>query len=232
MSWFSSRKNEAPVLDRKQIALNKAATALDMAALRQALLLGADPSGGSEVAISPLVAASVSIQAWLNNSDTRQQDVIIALLDAGARPDWAGRDGKSPYELALRHGWVRVVAKMLEKGLDPNRIGLAGPTPLQVVFTVSEYKRWPLVPLVDLLLSRGADASLPSKQQPAPLILGMRNPNLETAPDLEQALEALVDAGGVPAGQAEDLATQALEHGWESLAQAIAAAPVPEPPAN
>lgn len=125
MNWFS-RKSEPVVLNRNQIQLNKAAQNLDLPALRQALILGADPNGGDKIAISPLVLAGVSIQGWLTNSSEKQQQVMLALLDAGAKPAWGGRDGQNPFEIALRKGWADVICKMLEMGQDANKVDLGG----------------------------------------------------------------------------------------------------------
>ncbi len=220
MNWFS-RKSEPVVLNRNQIQLNKAAQNLDLPALRQALILGADPNGGDKIAISPLVLAGVSIQGWLTNSSEKQQQVMLALLDAGAKPAWGGRDGQNPFEIALRKGWADVICKMLEMGQDANKVDLGGATPLQVIFSISEYHHWPLLPSVECLLNAGADPSLTSRQQPVPLLLGLKNPHLSSAPDLEDVLVELARSGGVPPDQREEVLELAEERNLKTLVAVI-----------
>ena len=189
-----------------QRALALAVRSLDINGARAALAQGADPNGAEDVAISPLVSVFVSIQAWIDNASDKQEQMILLLLDAGARPEWAGRDGKNPYELALRQGWARVVEKMLEKGAGADRVGLGGPTPLQFALTPTEYKGWPLLPIVQSLLAAGADPLLSSRQQPPPLVLGLRSRILADAPDLQEALLDILSAGGIPESEGDPAA--------------------------
>jgi ankyrin repeat protein len=221
MGWPFSKKEV--VVSGKQNQLNNAIDRLDSTALRMALTAGADPNGGDDAEISPLVSISTHAQAWLSNKRQQQHEMILILLDAGARPDWGGKDGQSPFEIALKQGWLEIISKMLEKGQDPNRISQGSPTPLQSLMLITDYRSWPILPVVQCLLSAGAEASRSTKQQPPPLALGLANSSLRSAPDMELALCALVAAGGVLPDQAQSWAAMAASNNWNALASSIQA---------
>lgn len=105
-----------------------------LAIIRELLALGADPNAGLEIATKVADAS-----------------VIMALLDAGAKPDHANDFGPVVFE------WLGVMpaanlAALLDHALDPNLVDRTG-TPM--IVAAAGHDRWDLVLL---LLERGADA--------------------------------------------------------------------------
>lgn len=228
MGWsiFGKDKEEtadaAPTGARAQANLSQAIARLDSEGVRLALRLGANPEGSGEVSISPLVEVVSHQQGWLGFQQKKQEEIIQALLSAGARPSWGGRDGQSPFEIVIRRGWLGAFLLMLAAGQDPNQIMRGSPTPLHLVLSISDYKGWALVPFVKALLDAGADpASTPKHLAPA-LETAMSHQAIWTAPDLQEALILLVENGAVNGENGDRLAAVAIEQGWGDLAEAIA----------
>lgn len=70
-------------------------------------------------------------------------------------------------------------------------------------------------------MNAGADPSLTSRQQPVPLLLGLKNPHLSSAPDLEDVLVELARSGGVPPDQREEVLELAEERNLKTLVAVI-----------
>ena len=82
---------------------------------------------------------------------------MAELLQQGATPNC--RDHSTPLQIAIRHGNVAMVEKLLAYGADPNTRSLRGHTALEVAMT-SKLNEPLMLQLVCLLLAHGADASL------------------------------------------------------------------------
>lgn len=100
------------------------------------------------------------IEAVMQNDSAR----VAALLKAGANPDKATKEGKTPLHYAARLGFTRIAAKLLDAGAQANPRGTKLETPLFDALFLDD----PL-PMLDLLLSRGANAGIQNALQETPL---------------------------------------------------------------
>lgn len=196
MGWFS--KKEAPVEDRLSSAsgLRLFIQKMDVAGVRAALAAGAPPNGNSDDEISPLVLAAAGFTGSLPIHRKSQRAIMMLLLEAGANPRWGGLGGQSPFEIAIQKGWVDVVEKMVEKGHSLESIEGSGFTALHLVFNPVDYKNTPLLPMVEKLISLGADVNGKGKVNRLPLAMALQQFEvLRGADDYLQTIEVLIAHG-------------------------------------
>ena len=196
MGWFS-RKNE--VVDEKA-ALNSGLRMyiqkMDVVGVKTSLATGADPNGHEEDDISPMVLAASSFLSTLPTHRRNQQEILQALLAAGANPSWGGKNGQAPYEIALRKSWVDLVRIMIDQGSSPHSIEGSLSTPIQVVLTPPDYKGHPLLPILEALLGLGADVNDGGRLKKHPLVLALvQSTVLSKAPDYEDVLRLFIEEG-------------------------------------
>lgn len=196
MKWFS--KKEDPV-DEKAAAssgLRLFIQKMDPGGVRASLSAGANPNGGSEDDISPLVLAATSFVSSLPMHRRAQREIIKTLLEAGADPKWGGRNGQSPFEVAVKKGWEDIMELMVAKGHPVETIEGSVMTPLQVALTPADYRGQSLIPTVQCLLRLGADINNPGKTRRPPLALALHQADtLRQAEDYELLIKAMLDAG-------------------------------------
>ncbi|GAB5559681.1 MAG: ankyrin repeat domain-containing protein [Synoicihabitans sp.] len=92
-----------------------------------------------------------------------EEDMALALLEAGASPTLANRYGVTPLYLACFNGSDRVVAALMEAGVDPNSLRKNGETALMTAARTGQLKT------VQVLVEAGADmeTKLPRRGQTA-----------------------------------------------------------------
>lgn len=94
----------------------------------------------------------------------RSEDNVIALLQAGAKPDTVDSYGRSPLHLAVTRDLTRAVAMMLDGGADINaRDTYYGYTPLHWAISNNHSS------MAEKLMERGADLNMRDKQAKTPL---------------------------------------------------------------
>ena len=90
-------------------------------------------------------------------------DVVQLLIDTGADPKRADRDGWTPLKLAAEHGHEDVLEFFLDKGGDPQEVYRNWTTPLHWAASRGHKA------VVQLLLDRGADANTADDEKMIPL---------------------------------------------------------------
>jgi len=100
-----------------------------------------------------------------------KQEVMAALLLAGADVNAADAGGRTPLAWACIRGWGNVAALFLDFDADPNRADASGRTPLHHAIADDRgepvfERRWELI---DLLVKRGADIRRVDKSGCSPL---------------------------------------------------------------
>ena len=198
MGWFT--KKDAPpeenVSSGSGSGLRLFIQKMDVAGVQAALAAGASPDGGPDDQISPLVMVAAGFTGSLPIHRKSQKAIMMLLLDAGANPKWGGRDGQSPFEVAVKKGWVDVVEKMVAKGHPLEAIDGSGFTALHLVFNPVDYRGTPLLPMTSKLLELGANPNGEGKINRSALLMCIQQfETLRGAEDYHQTLQALVDAG-------------------------------------
>ena len=196
MKWFS--KKEEPVDDKAAASsgLRLFIQKMDPGGVRASLQAGAAPNGSPGDDISPLVQASTSFASSLPTHRRAQREIITTLLEAGADPRWGGRNGQSPFEVAVKKGWEDIMELMVKKGHSIETIEGSVMTPLQVALTPADYRGQSLIPTVQALLRLGADINNGGKTRRAPLMLALQQADiLRQAEDYEALIRLLLDAG-------------------------------------
>eukprot|EP01035_Chromulina_nebulosa_P040781 gene40781-55129_t len=87
-------------------------------------------------------------------ADWGYRDVVTLLLERGAHPNLADKNGKSPLHSAVDKGHRNTVAVLLERGANPNLTDNYGDTPLHKAAQNGHRE------IILLLLERGADPNL------------------------------------------------------------------------
>ena len=100
------REGWSPSANEKSTRLRRALQEDDVPVVKGLLAIGADPNGKSDVN-APLMSA-------------RSAAAARALLDAGASPFSAARDGRTPLWSAACYGSAGAVSALLKAGADPN----------------------------------------------------------------------------------------------------------------
>jgi ankyrin repeat protein len=100
-----------------------------------------------------------------------KQEVMAALLLAGADVNASDAGGRTPLAWACIRDWGEVAAMLLDFDADPNRADASGRTPLHHVIADDEgepvfERRWDLI---DLLVKRGADIRRKDRSGCSPL---------------------------------------------------------------
>lgn len=100
-----------------------------------------------------------------------EQEVMVALLLAGADVNAADPEGRTPLAWACIRGWGKVAALFLDFDADPNWVDASGRTPLHHAIADDRgepvfEQRWELI---DLLVKRGADIRHEDKSGCSPL---------------------------------------------------------------
>ena len=124
--------------------LHRSVRRRDPAIARLLLRAGAELEARDSDGLTPLQWA---MNAWHPNGST-----IEALLGAGADVRVRDRNGELPLHRAVDLQDLRLVARLLELGADPNAAGLAGRTALHIA-------GWGPAPVMQELLAAGADVS-------------------------------------------------------------------------
>ena len=133
-------------------------------ALQVLLDAGHSPSGhGGFARFLHSVAQSVGKPVWTPEIASRMQTMAIDLLNRGADP--FGRDllGQGALEHAVRLGWVPVVTRLLEIGLDPNRPAARGLSPMYLATEQGSE------PMVRALIKAGASPNALAADGQSPL---------------------------------------------------------------
>jgi ankyrin repeat protein len=209
MGWFS--KKEAPPEEKIQAGsgsgLRLFIQKMDVAGVKASLAAGASPDGAPEDDISPLVMVAAGFTGSLPIHRKSQKAIMMLLLDAGANPRWGGRDGQSPFEVAIRKGWIDVVEKMVSKGHPLEAIDGSGFTALHLVFNPVDYKGTPLLPMVTKLLELGADPNGEGKINRSALLMAAQQfETLKSAEDYKETVRTLVAVGAkIDPGAIENL---------------------------
>jgi len=96
--------------------------------------------------------------------ESEHVDLIVFLLDRGARLDLQNKDGMTPLSMAVFYGSdnVEIVKLLLERGADPNLSDKDGITPL--MRALSRYRYGENKKIARLLLEHGADSLLEDSQ--------------------------------------------------------------------
>ena len=124
-----------------RVALTVAAEQGNAAIVAYLVSIKADPDGGGEGYNTPLGAAVRS----------RSYETVRALVEAGARLEKAGPDGKTPLFLASGYQGLQIANYLLDKGADPNAINAKdGTTALMWAANAGNRE------MVERLLSAGA----------------------------------------------------------------------------
>lgn len=147
-------------------------------AVRLLAALGADP-------LKPDAGGWIPLMICVAGS--RDDDVLEALLEAGADPNLANSSGLTPLEGAARAGHDTKISKLIAYGADPNAVPLTGFTPLYYAIEEQSEKT------VQALLSNGADASYKCKGDWTPMLAAMKTGNFEIAKQLRASGAGLDD---------------------------------------
>lgn len=196
MGWFS--KKEQPVDERAAAGsgLRFYIQKMDSAGVRAALTAGADPNGSKNDDISPLVLAATSFVSSLPTHRRAQKDILMSLLDAGADPQWGGRNGQSPFEVAVKRGWEDIIGLMVAKGHPLESIDGSVLTPIQVALSPVDYRGHSLISTVQTLIALGADVNNAGKTSRPPLLFALQqSENLRKGDDYEDLVKTLIEEG-------------------------------------
>ena len=90
------------------------------------------------------LALKINLLPKNKRAGKRFKDVVQLLLDAGADPRKADKDGDTPLIIAslCKYDQREVVQLLLHRGADPNKGGKYGNTPLHILHTMAT-KMWP-----------------------------------------------------------------------------------------
>jgi ankyrin repeat protein len=153
--------------------------------LRVFLKKGASFNAFDESRATPLLAAA----------STGRLEVVEALLAAGARPDFANRNGFTPLHAAAASGRAEVVERLLRAGVPPDVRSRWGSTPLMHARGIAVTKA---------LLKAGADPNAMGSMVTPLIAAAGRRPRHEEAgdplewtndPDAPARMRALLAAG-------------------------------------
>lgn len=222
MGWFSKKETKPDEPASAGSGLRLFIQKMDVSGVQAALAAGANPDGSEDDEISPLVMVSSGFTGSLPMHQRGRKEIMLLLLNTGANPRWGGKNGQSPFEIAIKKGWTEIVAKMVEKGHPLETVDGTGFTALHLVFNPVDYKQTPLLPMVAKLLSLGADPNGTGKVSRLPLVMALQqSETLRGAPDYRETIEALVNAGAsieMAQEATENLGELLLRAGLEDLA--------------
>lgn len=100
-------------------ALHAAAFSYDPEMARDLIGRGADIRARNRRGAEPLHAAVIGAPGSASWNPTRQRDVILFLVEAGADPDAAAAGGVTPLHRAVRNRCSAAVEALLRAGADP-----------------------------------------------------------------------------------------------------------------
>lgn len=196
MGWFSKKEQTVDERAAAGSGLRFFIQKMDSAGVRAALSAGANPDGSPEDDISPLVLAATSFVSTLPTHRRAQKDILVALLEAGANPQWGGSNGQGPFEVAVKKGWEDIMAMMVKKGHPLESINGSILTPMQVALSPVDYKGQSLVSTIQSLIELGADVNNPGKTSRPPLVFALlQGENLKKSDDFENLIKTLMENG-------------------------------------
>jgi hypothetical protein len=102
-------------------ALHAAAFSYDPEMAGELITRGADIRARNRRGAQPLHAATIGSPGSSTWNPSRQRDVIVFLIDAGADPDAAAHGGVTPLHRAVRNRCSAAVEALLRAGADPRR---------------------------------------------------------------------------------------------------------------
>ena len=100
-------------------ALHGAGFSYDREMARELITRGADIRSRNRRGAEPLHAAVIGAPGSASWNPTRQQDVILYLIEAGADPNAAAAGGVTPLHRAVRNRCSAAVEALLRAGADP-----------------------------------------------------------------------------------------------------------------
>jgi hypothetical protein len=100
-------------------ALHAAGFSYDSDMARDLITRGADVRARNRRGAEPLHAAVIGVPGSVSWNPTRQRDVILYLIEAGADPDAAAAGGVTPLHRAVRNRCSAAVEALLRAGADP-----------------------------------------------------------------------------------------------------------------
>jgi ankyrin repeat protein len=100
-------------------ALHAAGFTYDREMARDLITRGADIRARNRRGAEPLHAAVIGVPGSPTWDPTRQQDVILYLIEAGADPNAAAAGGVTPLHRAVRNRCSAAVEALLRAGADP-----------------------------------------------------------------------------------------------------------------
>ncbi|MGI9410765.1 MAG: ankyrin repeat domain-containing protein [Hyphomicrobiaceae bacterium] len=113
-------------------ALHIAAATYDESVAAQLLSFGAAVQASNRRGQQPLHYSVVGVPGSSRWNPRSQSAVIHLLINAGADPDFADRDGVTPLHRAVRTRCSAAVRALLEAGADPRLANRRGSTPLML----------------------------------------------------------------------------------------------------
>lgn len=159
LAFEQDRKGLRDAAEKEAVALlNAAISSRQPKVVKQLLDAGIDPNGD----------AFLGRSFWYSSCE----ETALLLIEAGADPNVADKEGILPLHGALWSGFNKAAALLLEKGADPNKADAPfGSTPLIIAIGNEAME------IVDLLLDLGADLNLREIDGDSPLsrMLWMRN---------------------------------------------------------
>jgi ankyrin repeat protein len=154
-----------------KLTLFEAAAAGDVARVRELVERNRAQANG----VAPDGYSALGLAAFF-----KRRDVVRTLLEAGADPRPASRQGGfTPLHSAVATDAdardVEIVRMLLEKGADPNARSHSGSTPLHTVAFTGDRES------LDLLLEHGADPAIKNKEGKAAVDMARERGNQEIA---------------------------------------------------